>query len=186
MVIWRMQNSVDHLALAFAAAGGARSLLDYVDGKSIKWQPVSVEYDTDLYDDTDERHERVPDFPHMSGSITCNEAAKSILDVAVHEYVEFLPLTSNTIKDMQYYILYPKTILDCLDNEQSDFVRTRTGYIRGIRKHVLRPDCIGDTPIFRLPVAGSPWGWPYVNDKLKRLIEDNNLTGLEFRKAWEG
>lgn len=186
MVIWQCRASVDYLALAFAAHGGARSVLDYVNGKSLKWKPVSVEYDTDLYDDTDERHERVPDFLRMSGSITCNEAAKSIVDEAVHEYVEFLPLTSTTIKDEQYYILYPKTILDCLDNEQSEFVRTRTGYIRGISKHVFRSDRIGDTPIFRLPVAGSPWGRPYVNDKLKQLIEDNNLTGLEFRKVWEG
>ena len=35
-----MQNSVDYLALAFAAAGGARNRLDYVDGKSLKWQPL--------------------------------------------------------------------------------------------------------------------------------------------------
>jgi len=185
MAIWQMNCSVDYLALAYADEA-ARTVRHYVNGKSLKWQPVGVKYDTDLYDDTDERHERVPDFPRMSGSITCNEAAKSTLDQAVHEYVEFLPLTSTTIKDEQYYFFYPKVILDCLDNEQSDFVRSRTGYIRGISRHVFRPDCIGDTPIFRLPVAGSLWGWPFVNDRLKRLIEDNNLTGLEFRKVWEG
>ena len=122
----------------------------------------------------------------MSASITCNEAVKSILSEAVHAYVEFLPLTSATIKEEQYFVFYPKVILDCLDNEQPDFVRTRTGYIMGVRRHVFRPDCIGDTPIFRLPIAGSRWGWPYVNDRFKQLIEDNNLTGLEFRKVWEG
>ena len=92
----------------------------------------------------------------------------------------------DTIKDRQLYILYPKTILDCLDNDLSEFVRLRSGYIIGIRKHVFEPTYIGETPIFRLPIAGSPSSRPYVNDEFKQLVETNELTGLEFRKVWEG
>ena len=52
----------------------------------------------------------------------------------------------------------------------------------GIKRHKFKPDCVGDVPIFKLP--GNPGTRPYVNDKFKQLIEDYNLTGLEFRKVW--
>ena len=118
--------------------------------------------------------------------ITCNVATKSVVDALLHEHVDFLPLASHTIKDDQYYILYPRIVLDCLDNEESEFVRLRSGYIRGVRRYAFKPDCIGDTPMFRLPIAGSPIGSPFVNDAFKQLVENNHLTGLEFRKVWDG
>ena len=114
------------------------------------------------------------------------EEIKSILGGLLHEHVDFLPLASHTIRDDQFYVLYPKTVLDCLDNDKSEFVRLRSGYIRGVKRYEFRPDCIGTTPIFQLPVAGSPIGRPYVNDAFKQLAEDNNLTGLRFSKVWEG
>ena len=117
--------------------------------------------------------------------ITCNEEIKSILDGLLHDHVDFLPLASHTIRDDQYYILYPKTVLNCLDNDVSEFIRLRSGYIRGVKRYVFKSDCIGDTPMFRLPIAGSPIGEPYVNDRFKQLVEDNNLTSLEFTKVWE-
>lgn len=187
MVIWQMKASTEYLSLAYTnEQPDVRRVMDYEDGKLSTWEPIYVEYASDVYDDMDERYERVPNFPSISGNITCDEESKLILDELVHDHVEFLPLLSHTIKDRQLYILYPKTILDCLDNEQSEFVRTRTGYIRGISRHVFRSDCISDTPIFRLPIAGSPSSRPYVSDEFQQLIEDNNLTGLEFWKVWEG
>ena len=40
---------------------------------------VSVNYDTDVYDDTDERHERMsPIFATLSGRIICDEVSRSI------------------------------------------------------------------------------------------------------------
>lgn len=187
MVIWQTRTSLDYLSIAYTnEQPDVRRVMDYEDGKLSTWPPIYVEYDTFVYDDMDERYERVPNFPSISGNITCDEESKLILDEFVYAHVEFLPLLSHTIKERQLYILYPKTILDCLDNEKSEFVRTRSGYLRGIRKHVFKTACIGDTPIFRLPIAGSPSSRPYVNDEFKQLVEDNKLTGLEFRKVWEG
>ena len=134
----------------------------------------------------DESLVRVPNFPSISGHIACDEEAKLILDGLVKNHVEFLPLLSHTIKDKQYYILYPKTILDCLNTVRSEFVRLQSGDIRGMRRYAFRPDSIGNTPIFRLPVAGISSHRPYVNDRFKQLVEDNKLTGLEFKKVWEG
>ena len=187
MLIWQMKASTEYLSLAYTnEQPDVRRVMDYEDGKLSTWPPIYVEYDTFVYENMDERYERVPNFPSISGNITCDEESRLILDELVYDHVEFLPLLSHTIKDRQLYILYPKKILDCLDNKRSDFVRTRTGYIRGISSHVFRPDSIGDTPIFRLPIAGSPSSRPYVNDEFKQQIEENNLTGLEFKRVWEG
>lgn len=186
MVIWQTKASRTYQALDYVNEYDVRSTMAYERGELSTWIPFYVKYATDVYDDMDDRDVRVPNFPRISGNITCDEEAKLILENLVHDHVEFLPLLSHTIKDKQYYILYPKTILNCLDNEQSEFARLKGKYILGIRKHVFRPRCVGDTPVFRLPVAGSPSGEPYVNDKFKQMVEDNALTGLEFRKVWDG
>ena len=186
MVIWHVRTSWEYKALGYDEEHYVRSIMAYERGKLSRWTPVSVGYSTEVYNDTDERHERIPNFPGLSSCITCDEKAKSILDELIHDHADFLPLTSHTITDKQFYILHFKTILDCLDNERSEFARLQAGYIMGIRRHVFKSDCIGDTPIFRLPIAGSPPGRPYVNDKFKQLVEDHHLTGLEFRKVWEG
>lgn len=186
MVIWRIRTSGEYQALDYVNKYDVRGTREYKRGELSTWRPFYVVYATDVYDDMDESLVRVPNFPDISGNITCDEEAKLILDEYVHDHAEFLLLLSYTIKDKRYFILYPKTILDCLDNERSEFVRLPSGYIRGIRRYAFRPDSIGDTPIFRLPVAGISSHRPYVNDRFKQLVEDNKLTGLEFQKVWEG
>lgn len=184
MVIWQTEASIEYLRLANAVERDVRQTLDYTRGKLSKWQPLYVNYDTDVYDDTDERHERISDFATLSGRIICDEVARSMLDELVKDHIDFLPLLSDTITDRRLYILHPITELDCLDSERSEFSRLSSGYIMGIKRHKFKPDCVGDVPIFKLP--GNPGTRPYVNDKFKQLIEDYNLTGLEFRKVWEG
>ena len=62
MVIWQTEASIEYLRLANAVERDVRQTLDYTRGKLSKWQPLYVNYDTDVYDDTDERHERISDF----------------------------------------------------------------------------------------------------------------------------
>lgn len=182
MAIWRTEVDSDYKSLGYDNERHVRQIMSYERGELHEWRPVYVQ----VVDEWGSKHEQMPSFPGLSMDITCGEATKSILDGLLHEHVDFLPLASHTIRDDQYYILYPKTVLDCLDNEESEFVRLRSGYIRGVRRYVFKPDCIGDTPMFRLPIAGSPIGSPFVNDAFKQLVEDNHLTGLEFRKVWDG
>ena len=181
MKIWRTEVDSDYKSLGYDNEHHVRQIMSYERGELPEWRPVYVQ----VVDEWGSRHEPMPSFPGLSMHITCNEEIKSILDGLLHKHVDFLPLASHMIRDEQYYILYPKTILDCLDNEQSEFSRFQR-YILGVKKYIFKPDCIGNTPIFRLPIAGSPIGQPYVNDKFKQLVEENNLTGLRFRKVWEG
>ena len=184
MEIWQTEASIEYLNLAYDEERDVRQTLDYARGKLSKWKPVNVSYASDVSQDTDERHERISDFTNLSGRIICDQVSRSIIYELVKDHVDFLPLRSNTITNRRFYMLHPSTELDCLDNEKSEFVRLSSGYIMRIKRHIFRPDCVGDVPIFRLP--GDPGISPYVNETLKQLIEDNNLTGLEFRKVWEG
>ena len=182
MTIWQVKTSWEYEEFGYDEEHYVRYIRAYERGELSRWRPVYV--------GCSERHDCIPNFPGLSSDITCDEKAKSILDELIHGYVDFLPLASHTIADKQYCILYPKTLLDCLANERTEFVRTQSGFIFGVRRYVFKPDCIGDTPIFRLslPTADnpSPIFCPYVNDEFKQLVENNNLTGLEFEKVWEG
>ena len=182
MTIWRTEVDSDYKSLGYDNERHVRQIMSYERGELSEWSPVYVQ----VVDEWGSKHERMPGFPGLSMDITCNEETKSILDELLHDYVDFLPLASHTIRDDQYYILYPNAVLDCLDYDESELVRLRSGYIRGVRRYVFKPACIGTTPIFRLPIAGSPIGRPYVNDRFKQLVAVNSLTGLKFSKVWDG
>lgn len=185
MVVWRIRTRSDFLDLAYVNEDDTRYTFAYRRGKLLNWHPFYVEYNTEVDDNYDERHERVPSFLSLSGNITCDEETKSIIDELIHDHVEFLPLLSDTIKGKQYYLLHVKTELDCLDVEQTEYVYSLPGKRRpSVKTYAFKWDCIGATPIFILP-RGTPLE-PFVSAEFKQLIEDNNLTGLQFKKIWEG
>lgn len=185
MAIWQISTDIEFRSLAYDDEPDARKIRLYERGELQSWQQVYVGYATDAYPDFDPKRAPIPSFPALSSSIACGTNARTAFNSLLRDHVDILPLASHTIRDDKYYILYPKTVLDCLDNEESEFARTRSGYIMGVRRYVFEADCIGNTPMFRLPIGGSPIGEPYVNDNFKRLVEDKNLTGLKFSKVWE-
>ncbi len=146
------------------------------------WKPQEV-----WYHPADFKQEKgIPNFPSWSSSTTvCDAKAKHIIRNLIEKYVEFLPLASPTITDTDYDVINPLRILDCLDYEQSEFARYEwNGKISDIIKYEFYPDCIGEIPIFILPIFKRTK--LFVTDAFKQLVEDYNLTGLEFRKVWEG
>lgn len=191
MAIWRIKPGLEYRSLGYDDEYDAEFIRLYRRGELRMWPLVYVGYGTDVYPDFDPKHASVPSFPALSSSIACGKTVRTILAELVYGHVDFLPLASHTITDEQYYILYPKTVLGCLDIEEPEFSRLQLGRFEGIRRHDFKPhcsDCIGNIPIFKLPTSafGSPAGRPYVNDTFKQLVEENNLTGLRFSKVWEG
>ena len=185
MVIWRIETRSDYLDLAYVDEEDTRFTMAYRRGKLLTWRPIYVAYNTSVDDTFDERHERVPNFPRLSGFITCDENAKSVLHDLVSDHVDFLPLLSDKITDKQYFVFYPRIELDCLDVERLEYGFSLPGKRRPyIETYAFQPDCIGDTPIFILP-RGTRFD-PFVSDRFKDAIESNNLTGLQFKKIWEG
>ena len=191
MAIWRIETGIEYRSLGYDNEYDAKFIRLYRRGELPIWPQILVGYATDAYPDFDPKRAPVPSFPALSTNIACNSKARTMLAELVHYHVDFLPLASHTIADEQYYILYPKTILGCLDLEAPEFSRLQPGRIESIKRHDFKPhcsDCIGNIPIFKLPTSafGSPSGRPFVNDRFKQLVEVNNLSGLEFRKVYEG
>ncbi|MCY4021359.1 MAG: hypothetical protein OXG39_18270 [Chloroflexi bacterium] len=142
------------------------------------WQPQQVWYHPAHF-----REDRgIADFPRCSGEFVCNTEVRDLVDELLADYVEFLPLTFPDSADTEYYAINVLSILDCLDNEQSEF--SYYGPLKKINKYAFKTDCVSGVPMFRLPIQRSVN--LFVDDEFKQLVEDNNLTGLEFRKVWEG
>lgn len=185
MVIWRICSSIEYLSLDYANDSEIKNPEDYFSGKVPEWNPIHVTYMTWVSDDTDERHERVPNFPHLSTYIVCDESAKAVLKHLVHDHVEFLPLQSQTIVDRKYCLLWTKTILGHQVTDGTSNSRACDG-IELLFRHksfVLYPSYFDYVPIFRLP--GTSKIDVFVTDEFKQLVEDSNLTGLVFEKLWE-
>ena len=181
-VIWKLNTDSEYLSLGLVDEFDARVMLDYSRGKVPRWAPVRVTYSTDVYDDTDKRHERVPNFPSLSTRITCDDEAKSTVEDMLKGYAEFLPLVSDEKVEKQYYILHPTRVIDCEDRDRSDwedFIKGRPDIGRSVHRFAFKRRLIGDAPMFILP--GSAGRSPFVTDRFKQLIEDNNLTGLTFK-----
>ncbi len=136
-------------------------------------------------------------FPRWTGiTPVCDAHAMSIVQPLISEHVEFLPLDFRApvgdgslyseqalqlLEGKSYHAINVLTTLDCMDYERSEITYFEsTGGIFRIPKMVLKADCVGDAPIFKLPIRNRVR--TYVSDEFKQLVEANNLTGLEFRK----
>ena len=144
------------------------------------WEPQYVWYHPlDFSED-----KGIANFPSWGTVLVCDEKAKDIIFDLVKNCVEFLPLASHTITDTIYYAINTM-IVDCLDYDRSEMTHSKfSKHISIIVKYEFNPDCITGIPIFKLPMFKR--NMPFVTDEFKQLIEINNLTGLEFRKVWEG
>lgn len=185
MVIWMIRSSIDYLPLDFADDSEVLHPHDYLTGKTSEWNPIQVTYMTWVSDDTDERHERLSNFPYLSAYFVCDERAKSVLEGPVHEHVEFLPLRSRTIVDKQYYLLRATTLLGRRDADRNETVNP-LGDLKLLFRNkpfFFSPGSFDEVPMFRLP--GVSEIDVFVSNKFKHLVEENNLTGLEFTKVWE-
>lgn len=155
--------------------GEGRSQLETWEQPEVWYHPLDFRKDLGM-----------ANFPSWSAvTVVCDLEAKQIISDLLENHVEFLPLASPTVTNTEYFAINVLQILDCLDYEGCEFTRFKsTGGIRSVRKFEFKRDRIGGIPIFKLPILRSIS--TYVNDEFKQLVEDNNLTGLEFRKVWEG
>ena len=182
-VIWELNTETEYLSLGLVDPSDARVKLSYIGGRVAHWTPLRVTWSTDVYDDTDERYERVPHFPSLSTSITCDDEAKSIVEDMLKGYAEFLPLDCDEKVEKQYYIVHCTRVIDCEDRDRSDwedFIKGKPDIGRSVHRFAFMQHLVGDAPMFILP--GSVPINPFVTARFKRLIEDKNLTGLTFRE----
>ncbi|GEM_PF-2364061 len=160
-------------------------IIPILDGSSRldDWKPLNVRFDP--YDFDNEKN--IPNFISLSGFPVCDSKTKVIIQEVVGSSIEFLPLVYYTDEDTIntetiYYIINPVEIVDCLDHNNSEFQYLKSGTISKILKYSFEPDCTNNTTIFKLKEQRR--SGIYVNDDFKQIVEENNLTGLKFKKVW--
>jgi len=136
------------------------------------WNPV------DVY--TDE-HGYTGDFPGLPGGIppVFSERALKILSPIILDDIEALPLNNSTA---QLYAINVLTVSDCLDQSRSQMQLFNDNRVMVIERYAFKENCLQDKHIFKIPEQLG--NLVYVSGAFKTLIEENGLTGLEFKKIY--
>lgn len=117
-----------------------------------------------------------------------NEKVKNLIS---EEEAQFIPvkLEADTNSKTNYYIMVINRDIECVDESKSVFVKwlkndpirpDKVGEYKSFEKLVLNPDNIPEEAnIFRLKKYDSVI---VIGDKLKVLLEKNNVSGVTFKK----
>lgn len=130
------------------------------------------------------------DFPAL-GSTWCFSAhATEVLGDDLTRAGELLPLRCPY---GSYFAFHVTCFLDALDRDASQIeycprTKARRAAHRGplligaVKKHVFRPESIGDHAIFKL--AGAVLSDAYVTDRFVAKVQAHGLSGFKFRQVW--
>ena len=117
----------------------------------------------------------IPDFARGIVSKSLSERARSILEPWVAKQVEFLPL----ITPVGLYYEMNINRVDCLDVRRSSVKRFESsGRVMEVFNYAFHWDKLQGVNIFWLPELSV--SKTFVSDTFKRIVEENELTGLIF------
>lgn len=111
-----------------------------------------------------------------------DQKALDILEPLIRDSVEVLPLA---FKEKPYFGINVVSVLDVIDYSKSIY-RTfpNTKKIAIIEKYAFRNcDELKNHNIFK--IIDEPQTRPFVSDKFKNAVEQNNLTGFLFELVWD-
>ena len=104
----------------------------------------------------------------------------------VLENVQVLPVDCDF---GDYVAINPLTVLDCLDYDKSELWtidhETSDGrpFIVEIKKFVLKKDVLSDHKLFK--IYDTRRGMVYVNQEFVKTVNENGITGFNFKLVWE-
>jgi hypothetical protein len=139
------------------------------------WQAPQMSFIRQQEDGSPRRYSDCPWCLHSM--LIVRDRALASLRPVLERYGEILPLRC----DEPVSLFNATTILDALDEERSAIVRFDDGDLLAIERHVFRPDVIGNSEIFKLPVRASSI---YLQEPVVRRIGELGLVGLAFDLVW--
>jgi hypothetical protein len=143
-----------------------------------EWRPVEmVLFEGEEGEVRKERKKPIPDFTGGYVADACSERARKIIEALVNGQVEFLPLITPV---GPYYEMNIQR-LSCLDVEHSiiDYLYPEEKRkIFKVIKYAFHWERLEGQHIFWIREVGTTP--TFVSDEFKRLVEENNLTGLLF------
>jgi hypothetical protein len=143
-----------------------------------KWPAVRLElFEGEPGEEKEEQQLPIPDFARGYVVMACSERARKIIEALVNGQVEFLPLITPV---GPYYEMNIQR-LSCLDVEHSiiDYLYPEEKRkIFKVIKYAFHWERLEGQHIFWIREVGTTP--TFVSDEFKRLVEENNLTGLLF------
>ena len=109
-------------------------------------------------------------------SYLVNERSKIILEPLAADAVEFVPIGGNL------YLMHVLCAADALDTENivANIYDNMIGYIR---KFAFNPEALPDSEIFKVICQTRIYSSAiFVTDRLKKMVEENHLTGFNFKE----
>ncbi len=130
----------------------------------------------------DKKERVLGDYPFFSVP-AISQKAKNVLEPYFGDYVEIFPLETGKLG--KYYFLNIINVLDCLDKEKSEIdYLSSSNMIFEIKKWVFNN--VLNKENSRIFIVKNQLGERiYVNEDIKKLIEDNNLKGFVFKEVGE-
>lgn len=122
------------------------------------------------------------DFPPCSGGemLIVSRAARDWLRPELERHGELLPLHCD---DGQFWAVNVTTIVDALDEDATDFVRSpSSGRIIWVERPVFKPSILTGLSVFKVPQT--PKGLIYFTDRFVELVRMSGLKGLDFERVW--
>lgn len=121
-----------------------------------------------------------------------NKKAKDLIEKSFKDLFHFIKVKLVDEPEMEWYIILPLAFVDAIDMEKSQYKYFHgTDIISKISTYVFNEKA-KQYPFFRLmqPKAldGKDYyhhSWRFANDEFKEFIEQNHITGLEFKKVFE-
>jgi hypothetical protein len=141
----------------------------------LHWIPIGM----DLLTEDDEGTPRgYSDFPWYGSHVLIlrTEAANGLRET-MRPYGEFLPLKGGDGLEL----FSATTVLDALDEDQSEIIRFDDGDILNIERYVFRQEAVGNCPIFKLPYRASNL---YMQAGFIDQINDMGFSGIGFKLVW--
>lgn len=178
MKIWKLIADVTNFDSVMPADPdlGYESHLD--DGTSMidDWEPIELQR---AYTEEDLP---MSDFPYFYGSPVMSDKAISVLSPIMKDAVEYLKLVFD---EKEYSMVNVIRVLNVIDYDKAKYVKfSNSDKILAFQKYSFRMcDELQNNDIFKL--IDEPRRDPFVSDRFKQAVEDNQLTGFKFELVWD-
>ncbi|NQX68947.1 hypothetical protein HQN90_22725 [Paenibacillus alba] len=172
MKIWRLGYDSNNYE-GFQVANGDWSIADQFIGRSLhqEWEPFELKV-----------YEEAPrsDAPTFMGCapVFSSQAVATVKGL-LEGLVELLP---TYFPREEYFILNVLNVLDCMDYDQSEVVRFRSGRVMRFKKYGFIPEIVTNQHIFKIKEI--PEEAVFVSDEFRNNILNSRLVGFRFEEVW--
>ena len=184
MKVYQLRPDVSEIYREFTTIDEAGKLArrEGFNGQKMRatWQPIEITAHKDAKSRYDGNKFPAPNFSQVSSMMIFDNRAVVALADILEANGELLPLVYEGKDDLQYVAFNTTTVIDALDEANSEVERFRNGKIMVIDKYEFDAEKLKGATIFRIPQQLRV----YVTDEFMRRVEEAGLTGFGCVPLW--